>query len=174
MLHIVPEKINNFNVYGDNHRLLGIAEGNFPSIEFMTSEVKGAGLAGVVESPAMGHVNSFTITLKWRAITEDFTQLLEVRSHDLDLWGETIGFNASSGEYTHHSIHIFLKAVTKNWRMGNMVVVESQEAETEHECYYMVYTLDGKEQVAIDKYNFVFRVNGYDYLADTRRNIGLM
>lgn len=174
MPNIVPEKLNNFRVYGDGNALLGIAEGNFPSLEFMNSEVKGAGIAGSIESPALGQVGSFTVSLKWRAITEDFTSLLEIRSHDLDLWGETIGFDAGSGEYTRHSVHIFLKAVTKQWNMGNMTVVDSQEAETEHEVYYMLYELDGKKQVELDKYNFIFSVNGTDYLADTRRNIGMM
>ena len=56
MPNIVPEKLNDFRVYGDGNALLGIAEGNFPNIEFMTSEVKGAGIAGVLESPALGHV----------------------------------------------------------------------------------------------------------------------
>ena len=62
----------------------------------------------------------------------------------------------------------------KNWNLGNMVIVDSQEAETEMEVYYMKYELDGKEQVEIDRYNYIFKVNGYDYLADTRRNLGMV
>ena len=175
MPNIIPEKLNNFMCYlGGTDKLLGVAEGNFPNIQFMTTEVKGAGIAGVIDSPALGHVQSLTVSLKWRNVTTNFTELLEPVSHDIDMWGEAIDFDAGNGVYVSKAIHVFLKAITKTWNMGNLVVVDSQEAETEHEIYYMKYELDGKEQVEVDKYNYIFKVNGTDYLADTRRALGMM
>ena len=46
MANIIPEKGINFSVYLDGEDLLGVAEGNFPNLESMTSEVKCAGIAG--------------------------------------------------------------------------------------------------------------------------------
>ena len=39
MPNIVPEKMTKFRVYADDGVLLGIADGNFPSLEFMTTEI---------------------------------------------------------------------------------------------------------------------------------------
>ena len=52
--------------------------------------------------------------------------------------------------------------------------MESQDGSTEHEIYYMKVDIDGKELLELDKYNFIFSVNGTDYLAETRRNLGMM
>lgn len=174
MPNIIPEKINNFRVYANGDVLLGIAEGNFPNLEFLTSEIKGAGIAGSLDSPALGQFGSITVSLTWRTTTAEFTTLAEPHAHELDLYAERLDWNAGSGSYESHRIHIYMKALTKSLNMGNLVVVDTQGAESTHEIYYLKYDVDGQDQIEIDKYNFIYRVNGVDYLADTRRALGMM
>ena len=50
----VPEKLINFRVYQDGADLLGVADVSLPSLEAMTETVKGAGVAGEVDSPVLG------------------------------------------------------------------------------------------------------------------------
>ena len=174
MANIVPERLNNFRVYANSNVLLGIADGNFPSLEFMTTEIKGAGIAGTIDAPALGQFGSLTVTLNWRTVTDDFTILAEPHAHELDLYGERLDWNAGLGEYESHSIHFYIKALTKKLDMGKLVVSESQEASTEHECYYIKYSIDNVDQIEIDKMNFIYRVNGTDYLEPTRRALGML
>ena len=172
MSNIVPEKTNNFTVYIDGEEQSGIAEGNFPSGQFMTSEVKGAGIAGIIESPGVGHMQSMTVELTWRAITDKFITLLEPRGHELDMYAEQLAFDAGKGEYVSRSINVFIKAVTKEWELGKLVVNDSAETKTTHEVYYMKVFVDGVEVLEMDKYNFVYKVRGTDYLAETRKALG--
>lgn len=172
-MSIIPEKANNFRVYLDGTSLLGIAEGSFPNGDMMTSEVKGAGIAGVIDSPTLGHMNSLTVELNWRNITADFVKLLEPQAHALDLYAEHQDFDAGRGEYKTRSIHVYLKAITKNYDIGKLVVGESSESQTTLEVYYMKLYIDGKEQIELDKYNYVYKINGYDYLQQSRRNLGM-
>ncbi len=172
-MSIIPEKSNNFRVYLDGTTLLGIAEGNFPNGELMTSEVKGAGIAGTIDSPTLGHMGSITCEFTWRNVTKSFFLITEPKAHSLDLYAEHQDFDAGRGEYKTRSIHVFLKAITKQYDLGKLVVGDSSETQTTHEVYYMKVYVDGVAKMEVDKYNFVYKINGYDYLSNTRRNLGM-
>lgn len=172
--NIMPVFGNNFRVYIDDGYIAGIAEGTFPSIEFMSSEVKGSGLAGAIDMPAPGHFGSLTCTLNWRTITEDFALLGENHTHDIDMYAEHLDFDGGAGEYISRSVHVYMKALTKKIDQGKLVVAESVEAQTEHEIITMQLFIDNVEQLLIDKINYVYRANGVDYLATTRRSLGIM
>lgn len=174
MSNIVPEKMNNFNVYIDGEEQNGIAEGSFPAMQFMTSEVRGAGIAGVIDSPGLGHMQSMTVELTWRSITDKFIELLKPGGHTLNMFAEHLSFDAGRGEYVSRSVNIFMKAVTKEYELGRLVVNDSAETKTTHEVYYLIMFVDGAEVLCVDKYNFIYRVKGTDYLAQTRRALGKM
>ncbi|MBQ6971809.1 MAG: phage major tail tube protein [Synergistaceae bacterium] len=172
MSNIVPEKSNNFTVYVDGSEQAGIAEGNFPSGEFMTTEIRGAGIAGVIDSPGIGHMQSLTVELTWRAVTDSFLDLCEPVGHELDMYRDDLAFDAGRGEYVHRSVNVYIKAVTKAYELGRLVVNDAAETKTTHEVYYMKVFVDGEEVLEVDKYNFVYKVRGVDYLAETRRALG--
>ena len=52
----VPEVLNDFRVYEEgSDNCLGVAKVELPSESVMTQTVKGVGIAGEVEAPAIGH-----------------------------------------------------------------------------------------------------------------------
>ena len=172
MSNIVPEKMNNFTVYIDGEEQSGIAEGNLPSGQFMTSEIRGGGIAGVIESPGLGHMQSITVELTWRAVTDRFIDLMIPGGHELDMYSEMLSFDAGRGEYVSKSINVYMKAVTKECNLGRLVVNDSSETKSTHEVYYMKMFVDGVEVLEMDKFNFVYKVRGTDYLAATRQALG--
>ncbi len=174
MPNAVPLLANNFNVYIDDYYQPGVAEGNFPSLEFMTSEIKGSGVAGTIDMPAPGHFGSFTVSLTWRTISPNYAVLGENRSHTLDMYAEHLDWDGGRGEYISRSVHVFMKALTKKMDLGKLVVGESAEAQTEHEVFYFKLDIDNSEQILIDKLNYIYRVQGEDFLAGTRRALGRM
>lgn len=172
--NIMPVFGNNFRVYIDDDYMPGIAEGNFPSLEFMTSEVKGSGLAGTIDMPALGHFGSFTVSLTWRTISPNFLSLGENRTHTLDMYAEHLDFDGGSGEYISRSVQVYMKALTKKLDTGKLVVGESVEAQSEHEVILCQVFIDKTEKLLIDKINYVYRVNGNDALESTRRALGMI
>ena len=86
----IPEKLINFNVYRDNHVLVGIADVDLPPIEFMTDTIKGSGIAGEVESIVMGHFGKMPLSMTWRTITGDNTYLAAPMIHPI-VTGKQIG-----------------------------------------------------------------------------------
>ena len=174
MPNIVPEKMSKFQVYSDSGVLLGIADGQLPSLEFATTEISGAGIAGTIDSPGGGMFGSLTMTLNWRTTTRDFLRLLTPEAHTLDLYAEQLSYDAGNGKYRKQRFHVYMKALTKKGDLGKLASMESQEGSTEHEIYYMKIDIDGIEQLEIDKFNYVYKVLGTDYMAETRRNLGMM
>lgn len=172
MSNIIPERIRLFEVYINGAMESGIAEGDFPNMEYMTSEVKGAGIAGAAETIVPGLFASITCTLKWRNTPKNFYVLAEPRVHTIDLYGDINAFDAGLGQTVTQQLHIFMKAQTKHYDIGSMTVGESMEAETEHEIVYIKVEYDGATKVELDKYNYIYKVNGTDYLAESRKALG--
>ena len=172
MSNIISEKGINFSVYYAGEDQLGVAEGEFPKLEAMTSEVKGAGIAGAADTVVLGHFNSIKMTLKWRTTTDAFVKLTAHKAHELDLYSAQQDYDAGLGEYRERAVHVFLKAIPVSSTLGSLVVGDSVGTETELEVLYMKLEIDGKERIELDKYNYIYKVDGTDYLAGVRSALG--
>ena len=169
---IVPEKSINFSVYLEGVDLLGVAEGTLPNFEAMTSEVKGAGIAGTVDSIVLGHFNSMTLSLTWRNTTNAFMKLFQHRTNNIDMYHALQYYDSALGEYKVIPLHVYMKATTKTSTPGNAVVGDNMDTQTEFEITYIKIWRDNIERVELDKYNYIYRVDGVDYLADVRTALG--
>ena len=106
----VPERLINFRVYAEGNDLLGVANVELPSLEAMSDTVSGAGIAGEVESPILGHYGSMTTTFTWRTISADLTRLAEQKAHALDLRGSQQVYDAALGTYSTVPVRVSREA----------------------------------------------------------------
>jgi P2 family phage contractile tail tube protein len=173
MSNPVPEKLINFRVYLDGTDLLGNSDVELPSLEAMTETVKGAGVAGEVDSPVLGHYGSMGLTLNWRVVTGNTTILAQPKAHQLDLRGSIQVYDASDGQYLTRALKVVVKAVPKNTQLGKLDVGSPQDSVSEFEVNYIKVLVDGEEKIEIDKYNFICKIEGEDYLQSVRENLGL-
>jgi hypothetical protein len=173
MANKTPEKLINFRVYLDGTDLLGTADVELPDLEALTDTVKGAGIAGEVESPVLGHYGSMSLKLNWRTITGNQISLAEPKAHHLDLRGAAQVYDSGAGEYITVPQKVVVKAVPKKTGLGKMDMGSAQDASSEFECNYIKVWIDGDELIEIDKYNYICVINGKDYLADVRSSLGL-
>lgn len=169
----VPERLINFRVYAEGNDLLGVANVELPSLEAMSDTVSGAGIAGEVESPILGHYGSMTTTFTWRTISADLTRLAEQKAHALDLRGSQQVYDAALGTYSTVPVRVSLRAVPKSISLGSFEVGASTDSESEFEVLYIKVDVGGKTLVEIDKYNYIARFNGEDKLASVRKDLGL-
>ena len=56
--------------------------------------------------------------------------------------------------------------------MGKMETGKQMETATEFEVYYLKLVVDGKDKIEIDKLNYIFVVDGVDYLKDVNSQLG--
>lgn len=168
----VPEKLINFRVFEDGIDLLGIADVELPSVEAMTETVKGAGIAGEVESPVLGHFGSMSLKINWRVLVRSTIHLAQQRAHNLDLRGAIQVLNAGAGEYRVVPLKVVVRCIPKKMELGKLDVGSKSDASNEFEVIYIKVTLDGKKVMEIDKFNYICEIDGVDSLKDVRAALG--
>jgi len=170
---ILPENMINYMVYLDGDVLIGTANVDLPSFDALTEKVKGAGIAGEVEAPIIGHYDILTLGIQWRTITAEAISLIAPVAHALDFRGSQQVYDSSSGSYSTVPVKVVVRAMPKKTSLGKMVVAGQTDTKNEFEVSYIKVYIDGDETLELDKYNFIFSVNGEDYLADVRNDLGL-
>ena len=173
MSNKINEVVTNFRVYLDGVDLLGTADVDLPDIEAMTDTVKGAGIAGEVESPIIGHYGAMGLTINWRTITGNVMALAKPKSHQLELRGSIQVKDAAAGTYEIQAQKIVLQVTPKKIGLGKLDVGAKQDTTSEFECSYIKISIDGADVLEIDKYNFICVIDGEDFLAETRTALGL-
>ena len=171
MSNPVPEKLIAFRCYLEGDDLVGVADVELPALEAMSETVSGAGIAGEVESPVIGHYGSMTTTINFRTLTADVGVLATPKAHQMDFRGSQQIYD--SGEYKTVPVRVVMKAIPKNVELGSFATGQMTETAKEFEVVYLKLFVDGKERVEIDKYNSVAKFNGVDVLDSVRSDLGI-
>lgn len=169
----IPERTVNYRVYDADNALIGVATVDLPDIEAMTDTVSGAGIAGEIDSPTLGHFGSMTLTINWRTITGDASRLNAQRVHQLEFRSSQQINDAANGELKTQPVRIVTRCTPKNLSLGSLEVGAATDSSSEFEVTYLKIYIDGKETVEIDKYNFKYAVGGVDFLRQVRRDLGI-
>ena len=81
----MDQAVINFAIYEDSNEYCGLASVTLPDLTALTQTVSGAGIAGNIEAPILGHIDAMTLTLNFRTVTEQTVRLSEPRRHNIDL-----------------------------------------------------------------------------------------
>ena len=161
--NVVPEKLINFRAYNDGNDLLGVTDVQLPSLDAMTETVKGAGIAGEVDSPVLGHFGSMETVLNWRTISKPGMNLASQKGVSLDLRGAQQFYDPEKSEYVVKAVKCVIRGVPKKTELGKLDV----------ETNYIKVIIAGETVLEVDKYNYISNIGGTDYLADVREALGL-
>jgi len=171
--NLIPEKVIAFRVYKDSNDLLGVADVTLPSLDYMTSTTKGAGVAGELETPTIGHFGSQTIKMSFRTCAKSLTCLSVPKAHHLDIRGAIQVANASSGALETRPLKVVVRAYPKKIDPGKLEVASAAGASAEMECAYIKIVLNGETVTEIDKLNYIHKVDDTDELTAVREALGL-
>lgn len=169
----IPERTINYRVYNDSNDILGMATVDLPDIEAMTDTVSGAGIAGEVESPTLGHFGSMETTINWRTITENAVDLYAQKQHHLEFRSAQQISDVAAGTLTSQQVRLVMRCVPKNLELGSLEASAATDSSSTFEVVYLKIFIDGKEVIEIDKYNFKYVVNGEDLLQVVRQHLGI-
>lgn len=168
----VPEKLINFRVYLEGNYLAGVADVELPKLEGMSESVTGAGIAGEVDSPVIGHYKAMKTTVKFRTITAEAVGILAApAAHLIDFRGSQQIQEA--GVLKSIPIRVTIKGTPTSVELGKLEVGKPTDSGDEFSVSYLKVYVDGKEIVEIDPYNFIAKFNGVDALAGVRKDLGL-
>jgi len=168
----VENGVTNFAVYEDATQYYGMAEVTLPEITALTEEVKGAGISGTFNGAYVGHLEAMTLTLNFRSVTKDAIKLLEPRNHQIDLRVAQQKWNSEAGKFEHTRVKHILMVTPTKFVPGKLAPASPAEASGEYGATYFATYIDGVKTLEIDILNFIYYVNGTDYLADVRKALG--
>ena len=169
----IPQAVNGYKAYGPDGLLVGTgAEVTLPSFEAVTAELKGAGIAGVLDIPLVGQFGPQTLGLTFNALTKEGLAMMQSGSIQLEIYGSVQVVNQQSAqtELEEHRVTVTGLLKTANW--GTFAIAETMGAEFEIECLWIQYAIDGAVQVEYDKLGENYVVQGIDHLAAKRQAEG--
>lgn len=170
----VPERTINYKVFvGGSQDMAALATIELPDIEMMSDTVSGAGIAGEVESPTLGQTGSMAATMTFRTIYAPALSLNAPKSHEIDARASMQVYDAGLGQYKTTPVRVAMRGVPKRTGLGSLEVGAATDSEIELELTYLSVWVDNKQTIEIDKYNFKHVVNGVDYLAGVRADLGM-
>lgn len=170
---MVPEKLINFRVYQDGDDLLGISDVTLPKLDSITETVKGAGVAGEIDDPTIGHFGSMELELNWRSLVKSNIVLAKPTGVHLDLRGACQGHDSAKNVLKTMPVKIVVEGTPKSTDLGKLDMGATTDTKNTIEVTYIKITVDGETVLEIDKFNYICIIGGVDYMADIRDALGL-
>ncbi len=169
----IPAVLTNAKIYREGLDQLGVGNLELPAFEAMTESITGLGIAGEMEMPVKGHFKSMSVKLTWNTINDNAVSLLEPKAHHLDIRGSIQEYDPGTGLFVDKPVKVVVRSLPKSNGIGKWEPGKKMDPETTLEVAYLKLWMNGQERVEVDKFNFIFRINGQDMLADVRKNLGM-
>lgn len=171
---VIPEKTINYKLYIDGSAAqAALVDADLPEIKMMSDTISGAGIAGEIESPTLGHTSSLILGLNIRSLMgEDFLALAQ-KSYTLELKAGMQSTDQVNGVVKTGKLSVVAKGTPTGLTLGKLSVGKPTDSKAEFSLTYLKITYDGKEVLEIDKIAMIHKVNGTDYLADLRDAMGM-
>ena len=168
----VDETVIGFAVYEDANEYLGMTEIALPEISNITEEITGAGIAGKIESVILGAIEAMTTTFNFRTVTPNAIKLNEPRPHNLDLRVAQQERDTTASKTNVVSVKHILTVTPKKLNPGKVAAASAAEVSGEYATSYYATYIDGEKVLEIDPLNYIYFVNGVDYLEPVRKALG--
>ncbi len=171
---VVPELVNNFNVYDDKaKRLIGVSgEIDLGELKQMTDTVGLAGMLGEYDAPATGHFSSIKLKIPFAIVFGKIFELLDpTEAIQLTLRGSMQTIGQESFKVDSYGVKIVVRGRMTSTGLGKWARAKKGDPEVELEILYIKITIDGEDVLELDKLNFKYVVDGKDALAKIRSQI---
>ncbi|MEG2344095.1 MAG: phage major tail tube protein [Acidaminococcaceae bacterium] len=172
MLH--KDKLIGFTVFKDGARKMGIADITLPDIEYMSETLKGSGIGGELDMINPGNISAMSTTFNWRTINEDVTEFAQPKAHSVECFGAVQTYDAGAGELKAYQVKLSMRVMPKKISLGKFDNNSTSDTSNEFSVVYMKLSIDGKTKIEVDPLNYIFVVDGTDFLAKSRNLLGLM
>lgn len=168
----VDETVIGYTVYEDATELVGISEATLPEISNIVEEISGAGIGGKIEAVVTGMVEAMTLTLNFRTVTNYAISLAEPRVHNIDLRAAQQERDTKSGAVKIVRVKHLLSVIPKKLNPGKLATATAAEVSGEYAVQSFATYIAGKKVLEIAPLDYIYYVNGTDYMAPVREALG--
>ena len=172
-MSLIPERLINYMLYEDGGKLLGPVDIKMPTFEALSETISGAGIAGEYESPTPGHFGSQQCEINFREPTEMIRRLYSPGKKQLVLKAVNQSYDSAAGTKKHRQLYVSLACEFKSSDPGTAAANAEAGSNISMEVSYVLIKDDNEEILEFDKFNYIYKINGTDYLADIRKILGI-
>lgn len=142
-----------------------------PSIEVQTGEVKGAGILGSIDMPVTGQIGSMTFTINMRSINKNAANLAKpgIQNIELRFARDVV---TPDGQVIPEGTKIFITGINKKYDPGKVEPPTTMDGSIDFEVIRYRQVINGVETLLIDKRNYIYKINGVDYMQKVRQALG--
>ena len=166
--NLVPEVINDYNVYGqDGLLLIGLAdEITLPKISSKKTTLSGSGILGEIDAPVPGQIESSEMQIKWNHLYSDAARMMNPN--------ETVQITIRAAQQTankeggvvYKGLRIVCSGHPKEINLGTLKRGDTMGATTTLELLTYKVEVDSQVIFDIDKLGGKYVVNGVDLRAE--------
>ncbi len=156
-----------YKLYNEDNVLLGTTQLDLPEIAMLTTEVKGADVAGAIDMPIIGLVSAMSTKFNLRTVTKDAAKLMDCDRQHLEC---RIAIQVvEDGKHIFKQHKFIFEGFFKNLTPGKISVGETQDRALDFETIYFKEIFDNEELLEVDKLNLIYKVMGVDKLEAARQ-----
>lgn len=169
----IPDRLIAFRVFDEAGKFIGVSDVDLPDIESLTETLKGAGIAGEIDLPTLGQTASMETTLNFKTMNDSQLNLMKPQGTTLDFRGSLQQLNSAKAKIEPIGIKLTMSLFPKKLGLGKFETGSPMDSDSAFEVLYLKMYIGGKEALEIDKANYIYRINGHDYLEEVRSQLGL-
>lgn len=165
----IPEKTSLFRGYvgesTEDNNLIGITdEVDLPDFEYLSETISLAGMAGEMDSPALGQLKSATMEIPFSSASKQSLRIAEDDSKPLILRSAQEVFDSATNQKTMSQRVITIYGMTKKINFGKLKKAGYGNPSITKEITSYKDVIDGEVITHIDKFAPTFIVNGVDLM----------
>ena len=108
---VVPSSLENFELFIEGKRSLGIVDITLPKLTAKTVDIEGAGIGGTISLPTQGQTDNLEAEFNFRVVTDSTIELAQIKAHTLEAYGAINCWNASEGAYQTKQVRVSMLPV---------------------------------------------------------------
>lgn len=165
-----PSVINDFNVYKNGTKLIGITgEVSLPEFTSKSTTINGAGILGDIEEAVLAQFDNMVVSIPFRTLSDDIFSIMNPsEAVDLTLRGAIQSTNLTTGTTEFRGMRVVVRGKMASFAPGNVQNGEQMGSSVSLNLTYILIEVDGEKKIELDKLNGVYIVNGQDLLQAIR------
>lgn len=173
--NVMPELINNYQIFNDADRLLGVSgEIELPSLEAITETLDVAGSLGELEVPATGQYKSIKLKIPFAILYGDIFDITDTtKAVKFTLRASEQFSDPETYDTTTKGVKIIVRGKPLTINLGKLVKGKKGDPYVEIEVYLIKIVIDDNTELLLDKMGFKFELHGKDMLAKIRKQVGM-
>lgn len=170
----VAEKLNRFNAYvGEvkaDAKLAGVTdEVELPDFQFMSETLSLAGMAGEIDSPSLGQIQSVQIEIPFSNVSKEMMAVMKDDSKSIILRGPQEVLDTETHARSMVQREVVIKGLTKGYKSGRLKKGGYGNPSITKEVTYFQDTVGTDVVTLIDKWNGKVIIDGQDLTGDVEQ-----